>query len=184
MKIMKKMIITESQLKKIVRRNINEIEKYIPSIDSPEDEEEISQKQGFDKPYDVYKEKNPFKSIESDDFYDEKIDDLKRKEYPKRMKIDTSRNYFGPKPDEEKRYKRGPMKEYEIDLKIEYRETRDTNLWRQETNARIKKHKFINDEYWNNYYSTIHAEIKRKFIENRNALNKLYDMKKAYNTED
>ena len=94
---------------------INEIEKYTPSIDSPEDEDVLSAEYGFDEPYDPYQE-DPFKSIESDDFYDEKIGELRAKEAPRRKRVDTSVTYRGPHADG--RMNKFGFREAELDQKI------------------------------------------------------------------
>lgn len=102
------------------KKPLNEIERYTPSIDSPEDEIELSKEYGLDEPYDVYKD-DPFKSIDSDDFYDETVVGLKSKESPKRKYVDTSVNYTGPKPEGEERPKSKSTTDvkYELDLKID-----------------------------------------------------------------
>lgn len=86
---MKKIIFTESQIKNVLKQYINEIEKYTPSIDSPEDEEELKKTWGI-KEKDPYKLKNPFKSLKSDDFYDTKLDDYKTKEKLKQTGLSKS----------------------------------------------------------------------------------------------
>ena len=101
------------------KKPLNEIERYTPSIDSPEDEIELSKEYGLDEPYDVYKD-DPFKSIDSDDFYDDTVVGLKSKESPKRMDVDTSVDYTGPKPEGEVKPKSGAIVKYELDLKINY----------------------------------------------------------------
>ena len=92
---MKKVVkLTESDLVKLVKnvlieqkKQIKEVERYVPGIDSPEDEDELGKEYGLDKKYDVYKEKNPFKSVEDDDFYYEKLKDIKLKGRPKMMDL-------------------------------------------------------------------------------------------------
>jgi hypothetical protein len=69
------------------KQPVNEIEKYVPGIDSPEDEDEINAEFGIDEPYDVYKMDNPYSSIENDEFYDEKMDDIRSKTAPKMMDL-------------------------------------------------------------------------------------------------
>jgi hypothetical protein len=80
-------------VKKIIKEEIqiNEIEKYIPSIDSDEDEEEIKKKSGVIEK-DPYKLKDPYKTLKSDDFYDNKIKDTKLKNTIKRVKGVTTYN--------------------------------------------------------------------------------------------
>lgn len=74
---MKKVILTESQLKKIIKNYITEIERYNPSIDSPEEEDELRKKWGQNT-YDPYKERNPYRTLKNDDFYDSKPPKTKR----------------------------------------------------------------------------------------------------------
>lgn len=93
---MRKVIFTESQIKNVIKKYINEIEKYTPSIDSPEDEEKLKKSWGI-KEKDPYKMKDPFKTLKSDeDFYDTKMDDiilkqkLKQTEFPKSLMTRTT----------------------------------------------------------------------------------------------
>jgi hypothetical protein len=76
---MKKVIFTETQIKNVLKSYINEIEKYTPSIDSPEDEEELENEWGVESD-DPRKLKDPFSSLKSDDFYDQKLADYKTKQ--------------------------------------------------------------------------------------------------------
>jgi hypothetical protein len=115
--------LTEEERKQIMEMHkshgykapINEIEKYVPAIDSPEEEDELSAEFGLDEPYDPYKE-DPFKSIESDDFYDEKIGGLRAKQAPRKKNVDTSLTYRGPHADG--RMNKFGIREFEIDQKI------------------------------------------------------------------
>jgi uncharacterized protein with HEPN domain len=79
---------------KDMMRQINEIEKYVPSIDSPEDEEEVENLYGHvygddddddETGYDPYKETDPFKTLKSNDFYDDKLITTNYKERPKNI---------------------------------------------------------------------------------------------------
>jgi uncharacterized protein with HEPN domain len=90
---------------KDMMRQINEIEKYVPSIDSPEDEEEVENLYGHiydddddedddETGYDPYKETNPFKTLKSDDFYDDKLKTTNYKERPKKIDIGNTPGNF------------------------------------------------------------------------------------------
>jgi hypothetical protein len=115
--------LTEEERKQIMEMHkshgykapINEIERYVPGIDSPEEEDEINAELGYDTEYDPYKE-DPFKSIENDDFYDEKIGGLRAKEAPRKKNVDTSVIYRGPHADG--RMNKFGIREFELDQKI------------------------------------------------------------------
>lgn len=99
--------ITEEERKQIMemhmshgyKQPINEIEKYVPGIDSPEEEDELSTEFGYDDDED---EKDPFSSIKNDDFYDEKLKDIRLNRKPKRA--DSGNTSIDIEPDPE-RYK-------------------------------------------------------------------------------
>lgn len=98
----KKITLTEfkSLIKKIIKEeyeSLNEIEKYSPSIDSPEEEEELKKSWGVIEK-DPYKIKDPYKTLKSDDFYDDKLKDtklkrtMKRAEYPRMLSQNKNQN--------------------------------------------------------------------------------------------
>jgi hypothetical protein len=123
---------------KDMMRQINEIEKYVPSIDSPEDEEEVENLYGHiydddddedddETGYDPYKETNPFKTLKSDDFYDDKLKTTYYKERPKKIDIgNTPGNFKMTQSDGEsgtivKKYFNDPYFEQDFDNDREYR---------------------------------------------------------------
>jgi hypothetical protein len=99
--------LTEEERKQIMemhkshgyKQPVNEIEKYVPGIDSPEEEDELSAEFGYDDDED---EKDPFSSIKNDDFYDEKLKDVRLNRKPKRADIGHTAIDIEPDPE---RYK-------------------------------------------------------------------------------
>jgi hypothetical protein len=120
---------------KDMMRQINEIEKYVPSIDSPEDEEEVEDLYGHvygddddadaETEYDPYKETDPFKTLKSNDFYDDKLITTNYKERPKNIS-NTPGNFKMTQSDGEsgnivKKYFNDPYFERDFDNDREYR---------------------------------------------------------------
>jgi len=96
-----KILINETQIKHVLKSYINEIEKYTPNIDSPEDEENLEKKWGVVK-NDPYKQNDPFRSLKNNDFYDDKLSDFKMKQKLSKVKNATmpdSRKYKGRDDD-------------------------------------------------------------------------------------
>jgi hypothetical protein len=160
--------LTEEERKQIMemhmshgyKQPINEIEKYIPGIDSPEEEDELSAEFGYDDDED---EKDPFSSIKNDDFYDEKLKDVRLNRKPKRADIGHTAIDIEPDPE---RYKfpsgfdrnqtnydmeyftrRDDRTPYEIarDLHVDYRETLERKYTRfvGKYNAMEKKYNIL-----------------------------------------
>jgi hypothetical protein len=96
----KKITLTElkSLIKKIIKEEyLTEIEKYTPSIDSEEEEEELKKSWGV-KEKDPYKQKDPYKNLKSDDFYDDKLKNTKLKNIKKDYKITNTSSSFKEMP--------------------------------------------------------------------------------------
>lgn len=178
--------LTEEERKQIMemhgshgyKKPINEVERYEPSIDTPEDEAELSAEYGLDEPYDPYQE-DPFKSLESDDFYDEKIAGLQAKEMPKRKRVDTSVTYNGPHP--EGRMNKFGFRENELNQKIA--------LYQDMMQKVDDKHSALVDEYeqrkaagerWLGSLEYRMRELEDEYFKMQNRVEKYTEMKNNF----
>jgi hypothetical protein len=159
--------LTEEERKQILemhmshgyKQPINEIEKYVPGIDSPEEEDELSAEFGYDDDED---ENDPFNSIKSDDFYDEKLKDVRLNRKPKRA--DSGNTSLDIEPDPERyKFSDNPNR-YLSDYDVEY-----LKKLKERTPYEIARDLHVD------YRQTLEMKYTR-FVGKYNAMEKKYNM--------